>query len=43
MTEQEPTAESLKAALHEQVKREANERIMALIALNLSKGVDHEN
>ena len=27
-----PTAEDLKAQLHEQVKREANERIMAIIA-----------
>lgn len=39
----EPTAESLRDQLHEQVKREANEKIMAIIALNLVKGVEDEN
>lgn len=35
MTEKEPpTTERLLDAMHEQVRREANERIMALIALN---------
>lgn len=35
MTEHEPpTTERLLDAMHEQVRREANERIMALIALN---------
>lgn len=43
MGEAEPTAESLLDDIHEQIKREANERIMALIALSLSKEVDHEN